>query len=99
MCNHQDFTILVEQLTMARKDVFPQELIGEEIEVVDSKNKSNIGIRGKIIDETKETLKVHQGNGKVVVLMKNIITFKLLNTGKIISGEQITRRPEDRLKG
>lgn len=83
---------------MARKDIFPHELIGEEIEVVDSKNKSNIGIRGKIIDETKETIKVHQDNGKAIVLMKNIIMFKLLSAGKIISGEQIARRPEDRLK-
>ena len=84
---------------MARKDIFPHELIGEEIEVVDSKNKSNIGIHGKIIDETKETLKVHQGNGKEAVLMKSIITFKLCSTGKVISGEQVARRPEDRLKG
>lgn len=84
---------------MVRKEIFPHELIGEEMEVVDSKNKSNIGIRGKIIDETRETIKVNQDNGKEVVLMKNIITFKLLSTGKIISGEQIARRPEDRLKG
>ena len=98
MCKHQDFIILVEQLTMARKDIFPHELIGEEIEVVYSKNKSNIGIHGKIIDETKETIKVCRDGGEEVVLMKNIITFKLGSTGKVISGEQVARRPEDRLK-
>ena len=32
---------------MVRKETFPHELIGEEIEVIDSKNKSNAGIRGK----------------------------------------------------
>ena len=84
---------------MVRKEIFPHELIGEEMEVVDSKNKSNIGIRGKIIDETKETIKVYQDNGKEVVLMKSIITFKLLKTGRVLLGEQIARRPEDRLKG
>ncbi|MDP3698564.1 MAG: ribonuclease P protein subunit [Nanoarchaeota archaeon] len=84
---------------MARKEIFPHELIGEAIEVVSSKNKSNLGIKGKIIDETKETITVMQDNGKDVVLMKQIITFKLMKSGKIISGEVIAKRPEDRLKG
>lgn len=83
---------------MTRKEIFPHELIGEEIEVVDSKNKSNLGIKGKIIDETKETITVVQDNSKKVVLMKQIITFKLVKSGKIISGEIIAKRPEDRLK-
>lgn len=84
---------------MTRKEVFPHELIGEEIEVITSKNKSNLGIKGKIIDETKETITVSQDHGKEVVLMKQIITFKLMKSGKIISGEVIAKRPEDRLKG
>ena len=84
---------------MARKEIFPHELIGETIEVLSSKNKSNLGIKGKIIDETKETITVAQENGKDVVLMKQIITFKLIRSGKIISGENIAKRPEDRLKG
>ncbi len=84
---------------MARKEIFPYELIGEVIEIVDSKNKSNLGIKGKIVDETKETITVAQDNGKDVVLMKQIITFKLMKSGKIISGEVIAKRPEDRLKG
>lgn len=83
---------------MTRKEIFPHELIGEEIEVMYSKNKSNLGIKGKIIDETKETITVVQDNGKKVVLMKQIITFKLMKSGKIISGEIIAKRPEDRLK-
>ncbi|MEK6905573.1 MAG: ribonuclease P protein subunit [Nanoarchaeota archaeon] len=84
---------------MARKEIFPYELIGEAIEIVSSKNKSNLGIKGKIIDETKETITVAQDNGKDVVLMKQIVTFKLMKSGKIISGEVIAKRPEDRLKG
>lgn len=84
---------------MVRKETFPHELIGEEIEVIDSKNKSNAGIRGKVIDETKETMKVLQDDGEEAVLMKKIIVFKLVRSGKIISGESIAKRPEDRLKG
>ncbi len=84
---------------MARKETFPHELIGETIEVVSSKNKSNLGIKGKVIDETKETITVAQENGKEAVLMKQIITFKLMKSGKIIFGDLIAKRPEDRLKG
>jgi len=83
---------------MAQKEIFPYELIGEEIEVVTSKNKSNLGIKGKVIDETKETITVSH-DGKDVVLMKKIITFKLMKSGKIVSGEVIAKRPEERLKG
>ena len=77
---------------MVRKEVFPHELIGEEIEVVDSKNKINAGIRGKVIDETRETIKVLQEGGKEAVLMKKIIVFKLVKSGKIIFGENIAKQ-------
>ncbi|MEK6899549.1 MAG: ribonuclease P protein subunit [Nanoarchaeota archaeon] len=82
---------------MVRKETYPHELIGEEIEVTDSKNKSNLGVKGKVIDETKETITIQMDDQKVI-LMKKIITFKLAKSGKIISGDQIAKRPEDRLK-
>lgn len=76
---------------------FPNELIGEEVEVITSANKHDVGIRGKIVDETKSTIKV-LSHGVVKTLLKNIITLKMLPSGKIISGENISRRPEDRIK-
>ena len=58
------------------KKVYPHELIGLEIKVDNSKNKSDLNLQGKIVDETKYTLKIlHQG--KIKTLMKNNITFKL----------------------
>jgi len=42
---------------MAKK-IYPYELIGQEIEITNSKNKSNIGLKGKIVDETKYTIKI-----------------------------------------
>jgi ribonuclease P protein subunit POP4 len=89
--------ILVKGKKMIRRKIFPHELIGKDIEVVDSKNPSNVGVKGKIIDETKQTIKVQKQDGQEVVLMKNIITFKLEN-GEVISGEEIMKRPEERLK-
>lgn len=84
---------------MTRKKIFPHELIGEEMKIVDSKNQSYLGIQGEIIDETRQTIKVRKKDGREVVLLKNAIVFKLLKTGEVISGDEITKRPEERLKG
>ena len=79
---------------MAKK-TYPYELIGQVIEIIDSKNKDNLGIVGRVVDETKHTLKVvHQGKTKTLV--KKNITFKM--KGKIFSGEEISKRPEERMK-
>jgi ribonuclease P protein subunit POP4 len=77
-----------------KKTLYPRELIGEEVEVILSNNQSQVGIKGKVIDETKSTLNV---GGKV--LLKNSITIKLLSSGEIIHGQEIVKRPEDRIKG
>ncbi len=77
-----------------KKKLYPHELIGEEVEVVSSNNQSQVGIKGKVIDETKSTLNI---NGKV--LLKNNITIKHLSSGEIIHGQEIAKRPEDRIKG
>lgn len=83
---------------MTRKRIFLYELIGKEVIVIDSPNSSIKGIMGKVIDETKETLKIRTSNNKEVTLLKKAITFKLLRDGVIIHGKEITTRPEDRLK-
>ncbi len=74
--------------------LYPHELIGLEVEVVESTNPSCIGLKGKIVDETKNTIKVGDK-----VLLKNTIKFKIIETGEVISGEMVMKRPEDRLKG
>jgi len=83
---------------MSRKTIYPHELVGEEIEVLESKNTANLKVKGKVVDETKMTLKVEQGN-KVKTLLKNNIKFKLVRSGQIIIGQEIAKRPEERLKG
>lgn len=83
---------------MVIKQLLWQEFIGEEVEVVASKNKSEVGICGKIIDETKSMLKIAVGD-KVKTLFKKNITFKIKKTGQVVSGLSVAKRPEDRMKG
>ncbi|MBI2146000.1 ribonuclease P protein subunit [Candidatus Woesearchaeota archaeon] len=81
---------------MAR--MYPRELIGESIKVIQSTNKQLQGLRGTIVDETKSTL-VIEHDGKSTVLLKNAITFRLSTSGRILNGKELIRAPHERLKG
>ena len=45
------------------KGILKEELIGLETEVIDAKNKSLIGIKGRIVNETKFTLHIRTAKG------------------------------------
>jgi len=78
--------------------VYPHELIGKEIEVIESKNKSNLHLKGKVIDETKNTLVIQDGDGTKTLMKENIV-FRIIGTDLVIKGETINKRPEERTKG
>lgn len=81
------------------QEVVGCELIGTTIKVVGSSNKSLLGISGKVVDETKNTIILEQDN-KEKKLIKNQITIQLTykNQKFQIDGRLIAVRPEDRLK-
>ena len=72
-----------------------QEYIGSDMEIVSSKNKTLIGLKGRIIDETKNTFKV-KTNQKIKTVLKNGNKFKINN--QEIEGNKILKRPENRIK-
>lgn len=84
---------------MSKKPSFPQELIGEEIEVVTATNSVDQGLKGKIVDETKSTITIQCTDDKERKLLKNTITFKIKKIGLIVDGKTILKRPEERIKG
>lgn len=65
------------------------------MEIISSSNKSLTGIKGTIIDETKNTFKV-RNQGKIKVILKQNCIFKIKN--KVIEGNKILKRPENRIK-
>lgn len=81
---------------MNEKKLVKYEFIGTEIEIIDAKNKSSIGVKGKITDETKNMFILD--NGKKII--KSQCTFKMKINGKTveINGEVLVGRPEDRIK-
>ena len=81
------------------KGILKEELIGLEVEVIDAKNKSLIGIKGKIIDETKYTLVFETSKG-IKKVLKEQVTLKLPYKNKKLSveGKLLIGRPYERLK-
>ncbi len=82
------------------KNLRKHEFIGLEIEVIESKNKSQKGIKGKVIDETKNTLKIETLIGeKIVPKMGSVFRFALPRGKKSkIRGDCILTKPEERVK-
>lgn len=78
------------------KDIPRHELIGTTIEVVDAQNKSLIGIKGKIIDETRNMLILD--GGKRIIKDKVRLKMKIDNKNIEIDGRILVGRPEDRIK-
>lgn len=75
------------------------ELIGLEIEISDSKNRSLIGLRGKIIDETKNMLKIKTSKGTKKVVKNQVKMIIRFQDKKIeLEGSGIIGRADDRIK-
>jgi len=76
------------------------ELIGLKAEVVESTNKKNIGLRGKVVDETRNMLVIEKKGNKEVRITKeyNVFVFYLGKEKVKIEGKILMARPEDRIK-
>jgi ribonuclease P protein subunit POP4 len=83
---------------MKKEKCFAHELIGEHIEITNSTNKTQLGLKGQVIDETKNTIKIKTNQGEKTIL-KSSIDFKIKSKEIIIKGNTIKKRTEDRLKG
>ena len=84
---------------MKLRDLIRQEFIGRYAEVTEAKNKCLIGVKGKIVDETKNMLTIATQHGEKK-LIKDQIVLNVHFNGKIyrIEGKYLIGRPEERLK-
>lgn len=62
-------------------DLLYKSLIGEEIEIIDSKIKSQIGVKGKIIFESQNMLKI-DSKGILKQYLKSNLKIKILSKQK-----------------
>ena len=75
------------------------EFIGRDMVIIDSSNKSYVGIKGRVMDETHHSFVVMAGNS-LKRIMKSNLTFTIKRDDKTftIQGKNIELRPEDRIK-
>jgi len=82
------------------KNIIRHELIGLKARVVEAKNPANVGIAGKIVNETYKTL-VMESKGEEKRVFKEHITLILQLPDKTkveVNGKLLVARPWDRIK-
>ena len=85
---------------MKPEELVRHELIGLEVRVADSSNKSQAGLSGRVVDESRQTLTIETDRG-VKTLPKDQCVFSfLLPSGERVrvDGKLLVARPEDRIK-
>jgi len=83
------------------RNILFHELIGLDVEVVKHSSRSLEGLKGRVVDETRNTLLVETQSGERKRVPKLYGLFKFrLPSGRsvVVDGTQILGRPEDRLK-
>jgi len=80
--------------------VLQQCFIGLNAKVTESSNSEYIGINGKVVDETRNTLIIsHEGKEKTIIKDVAVFHFTLPDGTVIeIDGKSIVGRPENRVK-
>lgn len=81
------------------ENLIRHELIGLRLKVIESSNKKNVGISGKVIDESRNVIVIEGGKGEVRLAKEhNVFVFSLGKQKVRIDGEILVGRPEDRIK-
>jgi ribonuclease P protein subunit POP4 len=81
-------------------NLFRQEFVGLNAEVVKSSNLSQMSISGKIMKETRNTLVILHKNVEKTVIKDVAVFHFIMPDGTVveIDGKTIVGRPENRLK-
>jgi len=75
------------------------EFIGKPVEILEARNTQLIGLKGKIMDETRNAFKIlidRRGFRELKMVMKREVVFKI--GGRTVIGNKIVKRSEDRIK-
>jgi len=80
--------------------IVQQELIGLDAKVVRSSHPGYVGISGRVLDETRNTIIILHENKKKIIIKSTAVFHFTMSDGTIveIDGKTIIGRPEDRIK-
>ncbi len=84
---------------MKIKEILKEEWIGKQVKIVNSTNKYNIGIKGKIINETKNIFVLQTDKGDKKIMKSNNVFQAEYNNKKVnVKGSALLGSPEERIK-
>ena len=76
------------------------ELIGLDTEITQSSNIQSVGLKGKVVDETKSMFVLRTENGIRKFPKENTIwRFSFDNNEITLNGNMLTKRPSERMGG
>jgi len=80
------------------ENIILHELIGLDTEIIQSSNAKSVGIKGKVVDETKSMFVLRTENGIKKFPKENIIwRFSFDNNEVTLNGNILTKRPYERI--
>ena len=87
-------------MSITPQNLVRHELISLAIRIAKSTDPTQKGLKGKVIDETYNTLKIETKEGEKIIPKNNsIFIFTLPNGVKVqVDGRLLIARPEDRVK-
>ena len=87
-------------MAITPKNLIQHELIGLKAQVLESSNKSQQGIEGLVVDETKNLIAIETPGGIKRIQKKDAsFIFVLPGHEKVkVSGNRLLARPEERVK-
>jgi ribonuclease P protein subunit POP4 len=83
------------------ENIVRHELIGLHLKVSESMNKKVVGLAGRVIDESRNTITIEKTDGKETILIKEecIFVFTMPDGRHVrVDGKVVVSRPEDRIK-
>ncbi|HSB57897.1 MAG TPA: ribonuclease P protein subunit [Nitrosopumilaceae archaeon] len=82
------------------ENIMVHELIGLDTKIVQSSQVRSVGIRGKVVDETKSMFILHTENGiKKFPKQNTLWTFSFGSVEITLDGNNLTKRPFERIGG
>ena len=82
------------------RNIVRHELIGLKVRIKSSTDKTLVGVKGTVIDESYNMLRIETAEKEIVVPKKNsVFVFTLPDKTKVeVNGTLLVGRPEDRIK-
>ncbi len=84
-----------------RKNILFSTFVGLHVEIARSSQQDMVGLRGKVVDETKNLIIIEKEDGKEIKIQKvsSVFRFTLDDGEKIdVEGKRIAFRPHERPK-